>query len=136
MLGVAAHHGEIVVLAAIVEAEPQAEAVGQRHLLLDRFARIDRGRALVLHHVARHQVAAVRGGVEQHVGGPPLDAAFERRLQRFVGRVAAVEGKVVAEDDEAVRRVAHQRHQRRQALDVLAVDLDQLQAGRSPRGGG
>ena len=103
MLGVAVHHREVVVLAAVVEAEPQAEAVGQRHLLLDRLAGIDGGRALVLHHVARQQVAAVRGGVEEHVGRPALDAAFERRLQRLVGRVAGVERQVVAEDDERGR---------------------------------
>ena len=100
MLRVALDHREIVVLAAMVEAEPQAEAVGQRHFLLDRLARIDGARALVLHHLARHQVAAVRGGVEEHVGGAALDAALERRLQRLVGRVAGVERKVVAEDDE------------------------------------
>ena len=72
-------------------------------------------------------MAAIGGGVEDDVGRPSLDAAFERRLQRLVGRVAAVEREIVAKDDEAMRRVAHQRHQRRQALDVLAVNLDQLQ---------
>ena len=100
---IAAHHLQIFVLAAFVEAEPQAEAVGQRHLLLDRLVRVDRGRALVLHHVARHQVAAVGGGVEDDVLRPALDAALQRRLQRLVGGVVAVEGEVVAEEDEAVR---------------------------------
>ena len=52
---------------AVVEAEPQAEAVRQRDLLLHRLGRVDGGRALVLDHVARHQVPAVGGGVEQHV---------------------------------------------------------------------
>ena len=46
---------------------------------------------------------AVRGGVEDDVVRPPLDAAFQRRLQRFVGCVAGVEGEVVAEEDEALR---------------------------------
>ena len=36
MLGIAAHHVEIIVLAAIVEADPKTEAVRQRDLLLDR----------------------------------------------------------------------------------------------------
>ena len=38
------------------------------------------------------------------LSGPALDAAVERRLQRLVGRVVMVEGQVVAEQDEAVRR--------------------------------
>src|SRR5689334_22558228 len=46
MRHVALDHGEELVLAAAVEAEPQAEAVGQRDLLLDGLARIDCGRAL------------------------------------------------------------------------------------------
>ncbi len=65
---------------------------------------IDRGGALILHHVARHQMAAVRGGIEQHIAGPALDAAFQRRLQRFVAGVVLVEGKIVAEEQEAPLR--------------------------------
>jgi len=38
MVGIGSHHLEIIVLAAIVEADPQAEAVGQRELLLDRLS--------------------------------------------------------------------------------------------------
>ena len=72
----------------------------------DRFRRVDRRRALVLDHLARHQVAAVGGGVEQDVVRPALDAAFEHRLQRLVGGVAAVEGEVVAEQQAAPRRAA------------------------------
>ena len=104
MAAIAPHHREIFVLAAAVEAEPQTEAVRQRNLLLDRFAGIDRGRAFVLDHVARQQMPAVRGGVEDDVVGPALDAAFQHRLQRFVGGVVAVEGEVVAEHDEADTR--------------------------------
>ena len=124
---VAVDHVQEFILAAAVEAEPQAEAVGQRHLLLDGFARIDRGRALVLHHVARHQVAPVRRGVEYDVVRPPLDAAFEHGLERFVAGVFGFEREVVAEHDEAVGRPAHQRHQVGQTFDVLAVDFDELE---------
>ena len=46
-LGVAGDHGEKGVLVAGMEADPQAEAVGQRDLLLDRLAGMNRGRALV-----------------------------------------------------------------------------------------
>ena len=69
----------------------------------------------------------VGGGVEDDVVGPALDAAFEHRLERFVGGVLGVEGEVVAEHEKAERRAAQQRHQVGQALDVLAVDLDELQ---------
>src|SRR5205823_1811148 len=37
MRRVPAHHVEVLVLAAVVKAEPQAEAVGKRDLLLHRF---------------------------------------------------------------------------------------------------
>ena len=66
-----------------------------------------------------------------HIVGPALDAAFEHRLERLVGGVVAVERQIVAEHEEAVRRAAQQRHQVGQALDVLAVDLDELQRRRS-----
>ena len=102
MAAIALDHREVFVLAAAVEAEPEAEAVGQRDLFLDRFAGIDRGRALVLDHVARHQVPAVRGRVEDHVVRPALDAALQHRLERLVGGVLGVEREVVAEHDEAV----------------------------------
>jgi len=75
-LGIALDHGVVGLLVAGVEAQPQAEAVGQRDLLLDRLARVDGGRALVLDHVARQQMAPVRGGVEHDIGRPTLDAAL------------------------------------------------------------
>ena len=93
--------------------------------------RIDRRRALVLDHVARHQMAAVRRGIEHHVLRPALDAAFEHRLQRLVGGVLAVEGEVVAEHDEAARRIADLRAAPAGA-DVLAMDLDQRQRPGGP----
>ena len=72
-------------------------------------------------------MAAVRRRIEEHVAGPAFDAPLERRFQRLVGRVAGVEREIVAKDDETVGRLAQNSHQRRQALDVLAVDLDQLE---------
>ena len=64
------------------------------------------------------------------LSGPPLDAALEHRLERLVRGVLGVEGEVVAEHEEAERRRAQQCHQVGQALDVLAVDLDELQQPR------
>ena len=127
MADIAIDHRQILVLAAFVEAEPEAEAVGQRDLLLDGLAGIDRGRALVLDHLARQQMPAIRGCIEHDILRPPLDATIERRFQRLVRRVLPVEGEVVAEDDGGVRVGLEQSHQHRQALDVLAVDLDQLE---------
>src|SRR5882757_4685840 len=130
--GVAFDHGEERVLVGIVEAQPQAEAVAERYLLLDRLRRIYSRRALVLDHVARHQVATVGRGIEDHVVRPALDAALEHGLQRLVGRVLTVEGEVVAEYQEAALRLADHAEQRRQRGDVLAVDLDQRQRSRRP----
>ena len=124
---IAVDHVQIFVLRTFVEAEPQAEAVGQRDLFLDRLGRVDRGRPLIVDHVARQQMPAVRRGVEDDIGRTALDAAFERGLERFVGRVVVVEGQVVAKQDEAVGRCLQDRHQLRQRVDVLAVDLDQLE---------
>src|SRR5262249_44809750 len=116
MADIAGHHCEVFVLAAAMEPEPESKAIGQRHFLLDRLARIDRGRGLVLHHVARHQVAPVRGGIEHDVVRPAFDAALKYRLERLVARVLGLEREVVAEQDETIGRHAHQRHQIGQAL--------------------
>ena len=73
-------------------------------------------------------MAAVAGGIEQHVVGPPFEAAIKGRLQRLVGGVLCIERQVVAEDDEAeLRFLAQQGHQGREASDVFAVDLDDLE---------
>ena len=121
-------HRKEFVLAAAVEAEPQAEPVGQRNFFLNRFARIDRGRALVLDHVARQEMAAVRGRVKDDVLRPAFDAAFKYCFKRFVRGVVGIERKVVAEHDEAeVLRAAHHRHQVGQAFDILAMNFDELQ---------
>jgi murein DD-endopeptidase MepM/ murein hydrolase activator NlpD len=81
MFAIARQHGEKFILAAIVEAQPQTEAVGKGDLLLHRLGRIDRGGAFILHHVAGHQMAAVRGGVENDVAGPPLDTSLQHGLE-------------------------------------------------------
>ncbi len=73
------------------------------------------------------KMATVRCGVEDDVVRPPLDAAFQDRFERFVGGVFGVERQIVAEHDKAMRRTACERHQRGQAVDILAVDFDQLE---------
>ncbi len=71
----------------------------------------------------------VGGGVEQHIGGPALDAALEHRLQRLVGGVDRLERQIVAEQNESMLgRRAQMAEEAGQGVDVLAVDLDQLEA--------
>ena len=76
----------------------------------------------------RHQVPPVGGGIEDDVVGPSLDAAFQRRLQRLVAGVVLVEGKVIAIEQDAAFAGAQHPQQQRQAIDILAVNLDQHQA--------
>ncbi len=68
---------------------------------------------------------AVGSRIEQRVRRPALDAAFERGFERFVACIAGIERKIVAEDENAARRGAHERHQCGQRLDVFAVNLDE-----------
>ena len=114
-------------LVAVVEAEPEPEPVATATSSRPPPRRADRRRALVLDHVARHQVAAVRGRVEHDVVRPPLEPAIEDGLQRLVARLVLVEAEVVAEDDEPRVLVRDDPHQPGQGLDVLARDLDQDQ---------
>ena len=110
-----------------MEPQPQAEAVGQRHFLLDRLVGVDRGGAFVLDHVARHQVAAVGCRVEQHVVGPALDPTVQHRFQRLVVGILFLERQIVAQDQAAASLAAQHVQQVGQRADVLAMDLDQDQ---------
>src|SRR5258708_23102762 len=103
IIDIALHHGEEFVLAAAVKAQPKAEAVRQRHLLLDRFAGVARAPALILDHVPGQEMPPVRGGSEDYVVGPALDAAFEHGLEGFIRSILRIEGKIVAEYQESVR---------------------------------
>ena len=112
-----------------MESEPKSKTIRQRYFLLNRLARIDRGRAFVLHHVARQQMAPIGRGIEDHILGPSFDAAFEHRFERFVGGVLRIEGEVVTKDDEVLRRIAQNTHQLRQRLDILTMNFNELQPG-------
>src|SRR5690606_11711919 len=54
-----------------------------------------------------------------------VDAALEHRLQRLVGGVAEIEAQIVAEQEAPARAARQTLKQAGQAVDVLAVDLDQ-----------
>ena len=74
-IAIAADDGQIVVLAAIVEADGQAEAVGQGQAVIHGIARIDR--IVLFGKMARHDGAAVAGHGDPHVAGTRLDPAFQ-----------------------------------------------------------
>src|SRR5690606_21294074 len=54
-------------------------------------------------------------------------------LERLVARIVMIEGKVVAEDDEAVRALPHEAEAGGQRVYVLAMNFDEFQP---PLGGG
>src|SRR6516225_11232164 len=127
MVTIAFDHCKILVLAAAVKAKPKPETIRERDLLFNRVARVDCGRTLVLDHLARQEMPPVGGGVKNDVVRATFNAAFKHGLERLIGGVVAVEGKIVAKHDEPERRGSQQIHKHRQALDILAMDLDQLQ---------
>jgi hypothetical protein len=125
--------GQVIVLVEGVEGQPQAEALGERDLLLGGLAGMDVSPAIVLGlqvlvHEFRHQVAAVRGGVEQQVVRRARHRAVEDALQRLVAGLARLEGKVVAEDDEALAATGDEVDDVGQVDEVVLVHLDQAQA--------
>src|SRR3546814_6746371 len=58
-LGITAHDREIAILIDDMEAEAEPEAVGEREVVVDGVARVDR--AFLLGDIARHQMAPVGG---------------------------------------------------------------------------
>ena len=88
---------------------------------------IDDVGGLVVAHVLRQQMTTVGGGVQQHVFRRPGQGAIQHALERLVGVIAALEGQVIAIDDEAMRLLGQLGDQRRQCRQVVAIDLDQTQ---------
>src|SRR5262245_54460144 len=81
-------------------------------------------RGAVLRGAFRQEVAAVARGDDTDVAGRGDEAALERGLELAVAGVAGVEGEVVAEEEEALRRAAQRRQHAREVDEVLLVDLD------------
>ncbi len=75
-------------------------------------------------------MAAVGGGVNQHIVRLRGDAAVERDFQRLVAALALLETQVIAKDDEALRPPGDQVDDIGQIGQVALVDLDQAQALR------
>jgi len=122
---------EILVLLERVEREPQAEALGERDLLLDRLAVVDLAvdvvRFEILAHVLWQQVAAVGRSVDQHVLRRCVHGAVEYRLERFEARIIGLEGQIVAEEKEAFGPVVNPVDDVRQVDELGLVDLDDPQ---------
>ena len=78
-LRIAVDDRDISVLIDCVKAETEAEAIRQRHLVIDHIARIDR--IILLGQVARHDVTAIRRNVKSHIGRTRRCAALQQRPQ-------------------------------------------------------
>src|SRR5262245_59449556 len=81
-------------------------------------------RGAVLRGAFPQAVAAVARGDDTDVAGRGDEAALERGLELAVAGIAGVEGEVVAEEQEALRRAAQRRQHAREVDEVLLVDLD------------
>src|SRR3546814_13056632 len=101
------HDVQVVVLLERVERQPQAEALRERYFFFYSFARMDFAVGLVLGaevfaHVFRHQMPAIRRGVDKQVLARGPDRAVPHRLQRLVARLAFLESQIVAQNKKAL----------------------------------
>src|SRR3954470_9845245 len=123
---------QVLVLVEGIEADPQAEALGERDLLLDRLPRVylvaDVLGLEVFGHVLGHQVAAVGGGVDQQVLAGGGDRTVERHLERDVAFFGPVEAQIVAKEEEALASRGDLVDDVRQVHQVVLLHLDQAQA--------
>ena len=111
---------------AVTEAIAQAEALGQGGLFGDGLG----GVHLVIAPVAEvlpDQVAAVGGGIDDHVGRPLLQTALQNGLHGGIGLVVLVKGQIVDEQDKFLTLVPQGAHQLGQAGEILLLDLDEAQ---------
>lgn len=81
----------------------------------------------VFRHVFRHQVAAIAGGVDQHIVRWAGQRAVERRLEAGVTRFVLGKAEIVDEDDEAVIGIRQQVEQIGEMGQAGLVHLDQAQ---------
>ena len=112
------------------EADGDAEAVRQGELLLHGIAVVDvvRVEAGLILEGFPHQVAAVRGGVDQHVFRLRFQAALDDGLQVLVLQLRFLEGEIVHVNDEAVVPVLDLVDDPGEILELVLVDLDHPEA--------
>ena len=123
-----------MLLAEGIERQPQAEAVRQGDLVLHGLVRmqfaVDHLPVLVVALALRHQMPAVRGGVQQHVFRCALQRAVEHALEHAIVALPGLERQVVAEQHERLRQADELFDHPRQVGQMVALDLDQPQPGR------
>jgi hypothetical protein len=123
---------EVGGLVEAVEAQHQAEAVGESELLLQRLAQTQlpvgvHSRLGLLGALLGEQMTAVAGGDDADVRRRRLDAAFEGRLQLTVAALACAEGEVVEEQEDLPRNLAQQGQHVGKVRQVALVHLDEAQ---------
>src|SRR5580704_5689146 len=72
-------------------------------------------------------MAAVGRRVKQDIRWPALDPAVEHGFEGFVAGIVEIEGEIVAEYEKAMLCSACQGHKAGQAVDVLAMNFDELE---------
>src|SRR5215208_4208525 len=127
-------HLQVPLLVGGGEGHAQAEAGGQRQLLLHGVAGVNVvadgaiSTFFALGEAFADQVAAVGGSIEPDVPGRLLDTAFEESLERLVLYLVLLEGEVVHEENKARAAPAQGIKQVRQLLEVLLGELDEPEA--------
>ena len=83
--------------------------------------------AQVVAHALGQQMAAVAGGVNQHIGCGRSHRAVQDGLERFVAGFAFFKAQIIGKDDELLRPPSHRVHNVGQVGQVFFVHLNQAQ---------
>ena len=125
------HRSQVDLLRKRVERQLQAEAIRQRHLLLDGLRRVQLTVAHlafeIVRHEFRHQVPAIGGGIHPHILRRQFQGALQHAFQRLVASLADIKRQVIAEDHEPERRIADVIDDFRQIHQIILVHLDHPQ---------
>ena len=124
MRRIAPQHGKVVILARIMEADRQAEAIGKRQIVVHCIARIERIR--LPGDIARQDGATVCGHREAHIGRTRIDTAIEPTAKMPRGNVVVGrEAEIVDENEEIALRLSKRCEQARQRGDGIGGNLHQ-----------
>ena len=75
-------------------------------------------------------MAAVAGGINQHIAAGGGDGAIQYRFQRLVLRLARIKAHIVAVDDEFFAAPFYPFHDFRQIDEIVFIDFNQTQTLR------
>ena len=124
--GQVVHQGQVARLVHGQVGDAQAEALGQGGFFRDGL----KGVHLLPRPVGEglaHQVPAVGGGVDGHVGGPLFQGALQDGLQGGIGLVVLVEGQVVDEQDKLLPPAGQGADQLGHPGEVFLLHLNEAQ---------